>query len=1098
MDVDPSAAPIAIKQGFRFNKSGSVSPIPPPQAPPSSSSSSSSLAAASSPGQPTLPSLDRVPSHPSLISESFASIPAAAGSAFNSGYISAASLGGGDSATTAPTGVDAKLYHIVKRIVQSTPSLLITSAGTNKTSQQSRKNNAQAVTSIVLEKHREYRRKELNLVRAGVDGALSHLGETDSSSTNGKKRRASAVVPVGGGSNSIVNDCKNNPTGDDLSFDGPKSPFQKRRHLVDAYGSVEISPTAEENNTCSKSRTLPLAPSTSESQPLPITPSNSGGMLNASLRNRYRDVQREREKEQLLLAAEDQSNSTRRSNADDESGLLANDSVTAAEDANAIATVGCSPISTNDVTPPNNPVATPPSKSTSSTPRKKKKTKKTPSKSPSTSAALNVHSASQGDDGGPYYSSNSGPLLQPSPRPTERYSDLGGISPLLQQLRELIEYPLSRPELFLHLGVEPPRGVLLRGPPGCGKTHLARAIAGELNVGYYQVSAPELVGGVSGESEMRVRTLFESASDNAPAIIFIDEIDSIAPKRGEGSGGGGRGMEKRIVAQLLTSMDSIHPKNTRNGSAVMVLGATNRPDAMDPALRRAGRFDREIVLGAPDEKAREGILRAMTRGMRVADDINYSLLARKTPGYVGADVRSLLKEAAVIAINRIFRTELLGGGIGGGGVDGTARGSEDGQRAEDEEALAHPSNGGAADEDTNDSDRLRAAITGDEKSNDDGECGSRNDVRSIIPLTLEQLRPLYVTMSDFLLAIPHVQPSAKREGFATVPDVSWGDIGALANIREELTLSVLEPISHPERFEALGLCLTAGVLLYGPPGCGKTLLAKAIAKESGANFISVKGPELLDKYVGESERAVRVVFERARSSSPCIIFFDELDSLCPKRGSDGGSGGGGVSERVVNQLLTEMDGLDSRRSVFVIAATNRPELIDPAMLRPGRLDKLLYVPLPSSDERYSILCALSKKVKLAADVDLHAIAHNPHANGFSGADCAALLREAGLAVLRDGMLRRTDPKPGIGDGEVDDDKKHVERKTEPPLQITAHHFLYAFEHVLPSVSTRDQARYDKLRDRMARARTRGGVGAATSSTGDGSGDVSDVEKNGIE
>ncbi len=840
--------------------------------------------------------------------------------------------------------MDAKLYHIVKRIVQSTPSLLITSAGTNKASQQSRKNNAQAVTSIVLEKHREYRRKELNWVRAGVDAALFHLGDTASFSTNGKKRRASAVVPVGGGSNSIINDCENNSTGDDLLFDGPKSPFQKKRHLVDAGGSVEISPTAEENNTCSKSRTLPLAPSTSESQPLPITPSNSGGMLNASLRNRYRDVQREREKEQLLLAAEDQSNSTRRSNADDESSRFANDNAVAAEDGNAIATARCSPISPNDITAPNIPIDTPLSKSTASTPRKKKRTKKTPSKSPSTSAASNVHRASQGDDGGPYYSSNSGPLLQPSPRPTERYSDLGGISPLLQQLRELIEYPLSRPELFLHLGVEPPRGVLLRGPPGCGKTHLARAIAGELNVGYYQVSAPELVGGVSGESEMRVRTLFESASDNAPSIIFIDEINSIAPKRGKGSGGGGggRGMEKRIVAQLLTSMDSIHPRNTRNRSAVMVLGATNRPDAMDPALRRAGRFDREIVLGAPDEKAREGILRAMTRGMRVADDLNYSLLARKTPGFVGADVRSLLKEAAVIAINRIFRTGLLGGGTGGGGGDGIARVSEDGQQAEVEEALSHLANGGTADEETNGSDRLRVAIMGDEKSNADGECGSRNDVRSIIPLTSEQLLPLYVTMSDFLLAISHVQPSSKREGFATVPDVSWGDIGALANIREELTLSVLEPISHPERFEALGLPLPAGVLLYGPPGCGKTLLAKAIAKESGANFISVKGPELLDKYVGESERAVRVVFERARTSSPCIIFFDELDSLCPKRGSDGGSGGGGVSERVVNQLLTEMDGLDSRRSVFVIAATNRPELIDPAMLRPGRLDKLLY------------------------------------------------------------------------------------------------------------------------------------------------------------
>jgi len=340
-------------------------------------------------------------------------------------------------------------------------------------------------------------------------------------------------------------------------------------------------------------------------------------------------------------------------------------------------------------------------------------------------------------------------------------------------------------------------------------------------------------------------------------------------------------------------------------------------------------------------------------------------------------------------------------------------------------------------------------------------------------------------MEDFLAAIPHVQPSSKREGFTTVPDVSWDDIGALASIREELTLSVLEPISHPEKFEALGLPLPAGVLLYGPPGCGKTLLAKAIANESGANFISVKGPELLDKYVGESERSVRVVFERARSSSPCIIFFDELDSLCPKRGSDSG-GGGGVSERVVNQLLTEMDGLDSRRSVFVIAATNRPELIDPAMLRPGRLDKLLYVPLPSPDDRYSILQALGASIKLAADVNLHTIAHDSRANGFSGADCAALLREAGLAVLRDGILGK--PTPQVGGVE--------EGKESPPLQITSSHFQYAFDHVLPSVSKKDQARYDKLRDRMARARTRATTEANTVAAAPGVEDsnASDVEK----
>uniref|UniRef100_A0A8C1V2A5 Nuclear VCP like n=1 Tax=Cyprinus carpio TaxID=7962 RepID=A0A8C1V2A5_CYPCA len=539
---------------------------------------------------------------------------------------------------------------------------------------------------------------------------------------------------------------------------------------------------------------------------------------------------------------------------------------------------------------------------------------------------------------------------------------------LLQEVCKLLIH-MRHPEVYQRLGVVPPRGFLLHGPPGCGKTLLAQAVAGEVCLPMLKVSAPELVSGVSGESEQKLRELFEQAISSAPCIMFIDEIDAITPKREIAS----KDMERRIVAQLLTCMDDLN--SLSEPAQVLVIGATNRPDSLDPALRRAGRFDREICLGIPDEAARLKILKTLCRKITLMEDFDYRQLARLTPGYVGADLMALCREAAMTSVNRI---------------------------------LLQPT-----------SPALRKRFKTPSSKADLEQLLSllkRNET-----LSEEQLSGLCVLMSDFKTSLSRVQPSAKREGFATVPDVTWEDVGALQDIREELNMAIMAPINNPEHFRALGLNTPAGVLLAGPPGCGKTLLAKAVANESGLNFISVKGPELLNMYVGESERAVRQVFQRGRNSAPCVIFFDEIDALCPRRSEHES----GASVRVVNQLLTEMDGMGNRKQVFIMAATNRPDIIDRAVLRPGRLDKTLYVGLPPPADRHAILVTITKngtKPLLDSDVNLEEIAHDH------------------LVTNTTGDPHRT--------------QQHFFNVTEPEegIRVSRIHFEDAFKKVRPSVS----------------------------------------------
>ena len=497
------------------------------------------------------------------------------------------------------------------------------------------------------------------------------------------------------------------------------------------------------------------------------------------------------------------------------------------------------------------------------------------------------------------------------------YDDLGGMGQTIDQLREMVELPLRYPELFQRLGVDPPRGLLLYGPPGTGKTRLARAVANESDAQFFLINGPEIMGSAYGESEGRLRQVFEEATKNAPSIVFIDEIDSIAPKRGQVSGEA----EKRLVAQLLTLMDGLESR-----ANVVVIAATNRPEAIDEALRRPGRFDREIVVGVPDERGRREILGIHTRGMPLADGVDLSELARTTYGFVGADLAALTREAAIDAVRRIMPKLNL-------------------------------------------------------------------EERTIPADVLDQLS---VTRDDFLEALKRVQPSAMREVMVEAPRVRWSDVGGLDDAQMRLKEGVELPLKDPDAFRRLGIRPAKGFLLYGPPGTGKTLLAKAVAREAEANFIATKSSDLLSKWYGESEQQITRLFQRARQVAPCVVFIDELDSLVPARGSGGGEPQ--VTERVVNTILAEMDGLEELQAVVVIGATNRPNLVDPALLRPGRFDELIYVGLPDRPGRRRILGIQTQKMPLAADVDLDEVARRTER--FTGADLEDVVRRAGLVTLR--------------------------------------------------------------------------------------------------
>lgn len=581
------------------------------------------------------------------------------------------------------------------------------------------------------------------------------------------------------------------------------------------------------------------------------------------------------------------------------------------------------------------------------------------------------------------------------------YDDVGGVRKQMAQIRELVELPLRHPQLFKTIGVKPPKGILLYGPPGSGKTLIARAVANETGATFYIINGPEIMSKLAGESESNLRKVFVEAEKNAPSIIFIDEIDSIAPKRDKTQGE----VERRIVSQLLTLMDGL-----KSRAHVIVIAATNRPNTIDAALRRFGRFDREIDIGVPDETGRLEVMRIHTKNMKLDDEVDLEAVARDTHGYVGADLAALCTEAALQCIREKMDVIDL----------------------EDDEIDA------------------------------------------------EVLNSMSVTQDHFKTALGMSNPSALRETVVEVPNVTWQDIGGLEGVKRELQELIQYPVEHPEKFEKFGMAPSKGVLFYGPPGCGKTLLAKAIANECQANFISVKGPELLTMWFGESEANVREIFDKARGSAPCVLFFDELDSIAVQRGSSSGDAGG-AADRVLNQLLTEMDGMGSKKTVFIIGATNRPDIIDPALLRPGRLDQLIYIPLPDDGSRRQIFKSVLRKSPIAPDVDFETLTKFTH--GFSGADITEICQRACKSAIRENIEKDIERERRRA---ANPDDMEVEEEVDEVPAITKAHFEEAMKFARRSVSDADIRKYQAFAQTLQQSRgfgsdfrfPEGGVGGA--------------------